>query len=283
MNYRSYNDLSMCVWKNLYKIPSNTDLLVGIPRSGMMVALMISKFTNIPCISLDDFIQKKDAKTTYSNNKSEVKINNVKNIIIIDDSISSGRTFSNIKNSISHIRDVNIKYLAVYYAHQENIKQIDICFEKVEGLRFFEWNFLFHPQVAECACFDIDGIVCRNPTQQENDDGGKYIDFIQNVKPLFRQQKGSVISCFITCRLEKYRKYTEEWLKKYFAYKQLIMLDLPSKQERHRLNMYGKYKGEIFKQRKEQIFFESNINEAIEIRSVSKKEVFCTDTMEMLK
>ena len=59
---------------------------------------------------------------------------------------------------------------------------------------------------------DFDGVLCRDPTEEENDDGDKYRYFIANVEPIF---KPSVeIGWIVTSRLEKYRDLTENWLKK---------------------------------------------------------------------
>ena len=60
MQYISYNDLSNDIRNNLYKIPSDIDLIVGIPRSGMMVASIIGLLLNKSVMSLDNFAMGND-------------------------------------------------------------------------------------------------------------------------------------------------------------------------------------------------------------------------------
>lgn len=44
MQYRTLADLSNLIRKNIYKVPHDIDLVVGIPRSGMLPANIIAMF-----------------------------------------------------------------------------------------------------------------------------------------------------------------------------------------------------------------------------------------------
>ena len=56
MNYISYADLSEDIRRNLYKLhDKDIDLVVGIPRSGMIPAYMIALYLNINCIDFAAF------------------------------------------------------------------------------------------------------------------------------------------------------------------------------------------------------------------------------------
>jgi hypoxanthine phosphoribosyltransferase len=58
MNYRSYQDLSDDIKSNIYKLEKyNIDLVVGIPRSGMIPAYMISLILNVNCTDFHSFIE----------------------------------------------------------------------------------------------------------------------------------------------------------------------------------------------------------------------------------
>lgn len=59
---------------------------------------------------------------------------------------------------------------------------------------------------------DIDGVLCADPTPEENDDGEKYRHFLLNTPPLFIPKV--TIGTLVTSRLEKYRPETEAWLQK---------------------------------------------------------------------
>lgn len=59
MQFITYSDLNKDIIDNLYKIPREIDLIVGIPRSGMMAALVIGLYLNLPVITIDDFLNLK--------------------------------------------------------------------------------------------------------------------------------------------------------------------------------------------------------------------------------
>ncbi len=145
----------------------------------------------------------------------------------------------------------------------------------------FEWNFIHHQGVSR-ACFDIDGVLCEDPTEEQNDDGKKYIDFIRHAQPKYIPT--FEVGYLVSTRLEKYRKETEEWLKvNNVKYRQLIMLDLPNKEARIKQNAYGSFKGKIYKSLKDtDIFIESSLSQAKEIRDISEKFVFCTEISQSL-
>ncbi len=190
------------------------------------------------------------------------------------------------KESIRTVIDSNnIKatYYAVYYDSfiKPDLfnKCVDVVFQECPCPRAFQWNILTHPAILPNACVDIDGVVCEDPSEEENDDGKNYIEFLNKAKPRLSIPNNVRISCFVTSRLEKYRKYTENWLKKYFDYGELVMLDLPSKEERLRLNAHASFKASVFSTRQELYFIESNLNQAIEIKNKTGKLVFCTENM----
>ena len=56
IEYRTFEDMSICIRKNMYKLKEDFDLIVGIPRSGMIPAFMIALFKNIKACSIDEFI-----------------------------------------------------------------------------------------------------------------------------------------------------------------------------------------------------------------------------------
>lgn len=145
----------------------------------------------------------------------------------------------------------------------------------------FEWNYLHH-KLLENACFDIDGVLCNDPTPEQNDDGKKYIEFIRNaplrVTPTFK------IGYLVTSRLEKYRKDTEYWLKKNnIQYEHLIMMQFKTKEERIKSGSHGKFKGENYKKfENTNLFVESELHQAVEFAEISGKVVFCTENQSVI-
>ena len=57
MNYRSFADLETCIVKNLHKVPRDIDLIVGVPRSGILVAAMLALYLNLPHTDIEGLIE----------------------------------------------------------------------------------------------------------------------------------------------------------------------------------------------------------------------------------
>ncbi|MFD2137622.1 hypothetical protein ACFSLT_24910 [Novosphingobium resinovorum] len=124
---------------------------------------------------------------------------------------------------LAHL-DCRITFAAVYGVPGKS-GGADFVFETVPEPRVFEWNVLHHPIVSR-SCFDIDGVLCVDPTERENDDGARYLNFLASAVPLHRPRRE--IAMLVTSRLEKYRAPTEDWLDRHgVRYGQLRMLDLP--------------------------------------------------------
>ena len=281
--YRRYSDVLMCIKKNIGLIANEFDLIVGIPRSGVIPAFMIAFLLNLPASTLQEFI---DGFSPYSGErKLNVKNSDEKTrVLIVDDSIFAGHSLKRTKHLINmslSLENIDVKYLAIYGSLQ-SAALVDYCLEIVPSPRIFEWNYLNHP-IASKSCYDIDGVLCVDPTKEENDDGEKYEEFILNAKPLHIPKYE--IHSLVTSRLEKYRGLTEIWLEKNgVKYKNLYMLDLPSKAERIRLRAHGAYKSKIFTELMDtDLFVESDRKQAIEIARKSQKPCICVETDELFQ
>ena len=268
-NFKRYEDLNKDIKNNLYKIPHDIDLIVGIPRSGMLAAYMIGFLKNLQVISITEFVNGLFEKI------GERPLNNIgKNILVVDDSCCYGNAIKKCKNLLSpYSNDFNIKYLVVY-SNPETESIADISLLNCSLPRMFQWNYLNHVNI-ENSCFDLDGVLCNDPTAEENDDGENYIKFLKNAVPMFIPKYK--IHAIVTCRLEKYRSYTEKWLQENnVKYDKLYMLDLPDAITRRKKNIHAKFKANIYKKLKNtNFFYESDYNQAKEIFELTGKPVLC--------
>lgn len=156
------------------------------------------------------------------------------------------------------------------YASLENANQVDTYFELVSMPRVFEWN-LMHSEMLEHCCVDIDGVLCGDPTQVQNDDADNYIDFLRSAQQITFPTMP--IGHLVTSRLEKYRAETEKWLKvSGIVYRKLHMLNLPDAATRRQLNCHAKFKAEIYRgEIGGMLFIESEPTQAAEIALLSGK------------
>ena len=284
MNYRSYYDMSLAIWQYIPRLPVRYDLIVGVPQSGMIPAAMLASYLKVWLSSLDLFVNGECMTNGMSRTdmRKSCGLRDVHNVLVIDDSINSGTSIREARQLIETAaelkkHDLRVDYAAVY-SKDGHDKDISFSFTICPMPRVFQWNIFNHPSVTKNSCYDIDGVLCGDPTPEQNDDGLEYERFLLTaVKCVnIRFQIGALISS----RLEKYREQTIKWLRANgFKWKDLILLDLPSKLDRIRTNAHASFKAQIYRKRPETLFIESERKQAIEIAFLSGKDVFCTETM----
>lgn len=278
MYYRNISDLNKIILKRLSILPRDFDLIVGIPRSGMLPANLLALYLNKPYTDLNSFINGHIYKAGARGQFFDIK--EFRKVLIVDDSVNSGSAITKCRESVKHMEaDFSMSYCAIYVI-PEMEKSVDYFFETVPLPRYFQWN-IFNHTTLEKACFDIDGVLCVDPTEDQNDDGPKYTDFILNAPPLFIP--GSKIGTIVTSRLEKYRAETETWLKaNKVKYNNLVMLDLPDMQARQKANNHAEHKAKTYMSKPYVLFIESDLSQAVEINRIAKKPVLCTENFEMI-
>jgi len=275
MNFKNFSDLSCDIQKNIHKIcDEKFDLVVGLPRSGMIPAYMISLRLNVHCTDISSFIENRPLKSGYMRRtKSEIKRpQDAIKILVVDDTILSGKSLSSDLMLVPKSLRKKIYTLAIYSSERYR-NDVDMFFEHLPAPRVFEWNIFHHPILSN-SCVDIDGVLCVDPTEEENDDGPKYREFLLNAKPLFLPSQQ--IHSLVTSRLEKYREETETWLNKNkISYKNLIMLNLQTKEERVNQRIHGRFKANSYKNPEAKLFIESNPEQSMEICALTGKPVYC--------
>jgi uncharacterized HAD superfamily protein/adenine/guanine phosphoribosyltransferase-like PRPP-binding protein len=277
--YVSIAQLSADIRTKLHTLPRDIDLVVGIPRSGMIPAYMIGLFTNRLVLDLETFLANGRAGhgSTRAVGARLVEPFAAQHVLLVDDSLRTGKS---IKQCVERVRAAGfagkVTTCAIVVVPERGT-DVDIFFREMPHPRIFEWNAFHHPQI-ENSCFDLDGILCVDPTSHENDDGPRYLEFMRSARPLIvpTQRIGHIVSA----RLEKYRAQTEQWLADHqIAYGQLHLIDLPSAAERQRLGSHSSHKAKIYEQTNAILFYESDIKQAREIARISGKPVLCIEDM----
>lgn len=274
MEYRSYNDLTKAIITNLSIIPKDVEIIVGVPRSGLLVANIISLLLNKPLTDLNGFVENRLISSGKTKNcKSFIEdCHSAKKVLIIEDSLYSGASIIECKQKLKRFEQkIEIVYGCVYIAPgKEDL--VDFYLEKVQMPRLFEWN-IFHHAILENACFDIDGVLCDDPTSEQNDDGPEYIKFLLNAKP--KIIPSVQIGALVTSRLDKYENETRLWMKQNnVKYRELVMLHSTFEERRAKGN-HAEFKAEYYKKNNYSLFVESEPNQARRIQEISHKPVYC--------
>ena len=246
MNYVSVATLNRDAFEFAQRIPPEVDSIVGIERSGLLAASLVAKYAN---------------KSMLPKGK----------ILLMDDSVLKGRAMAAAKKTM-------VPYMtAAMYVKPGMETKVDLYHKVVPCPRFFEWNLWHHPKLSK-VCMDIDGVLCRDPTRKENDNGPEYERFIESVEPRIRPQV--TIGWLVTCRLEQYRPQTEAWLKQHaIRYKHLVMCPGIKDRKRHK---HSHHKVKIYTWTKALLFIESSLIQATNMKLLTERPVLCTETMELV-
>jgi uncharacterized HAD superfamily protein len=280
MEYRSMADLNAALFGNFSRLPARIDLVVGVPRSGLLVANLLSLAINVPMADLQGFIEGRILASGRTKNLRPRSAHEYENVLLVDDSLNSGRAMREAVERIGRSPySGNLTSCAVYGLKPSH-PSVDIILEALPQPRLFQWNFLHHA-ILESACFDIDGVLCCDPEQGDNDDSDRYLSFLSQARPYLRPTRR--IGHLVTSRLERYRPQTEAWLAANdISYGKLWMLDLSSAAERRRLKAHASFKSRVYQESGALLFVESEPRQAREIALDSGKPVLCIETQDVV-
>jgi len=266
VNFRRIADLNAAIVRELHRIPTDVDAVVGVPRSGVLAANMVALHLQLPVVELGSITR----GIAYTPNGARGVV--VRRILLVDDTVRNG---TEMKRVIKALRPMllDVVRLAVYRAPKSPPGAVDIALETVELPRMFEWNIFNHRELGQCDV-DLDGVLCRDPSSRENDDGPRYAKFLETVEPRWipRRRIGRIVSA----RLEKYRDQTVAWLAAHgVEYGALELWDLPNMQRRRELGLHAEYKADHYAAGSAVLFVESHAGQAAQIAALSRRPVWC--------
>lgn len=283
MNYRNVVDLNNEVLHLTRRLPRDLELVVGIPRSGLLAANLLALHLNLPLTDIESFA----AGRIFSGGdrgpavQPDRFLDRSRKALVVDDSVLYGTQMACARGKLRHLESRHrILYAAIYVQPgQEGL--VDFHGELLPRPRVFEWHLMHHGNLRHW-CVDIDGVLCDDPTPAENDDGEGYRRFLRDTVPKTLPSKE--IGWLVTCRIEKYRRETEEWLTRHgIRYRHLVMMDYPDAESRKKASRYAAFKADVYKQTDSPLFIESSSQQAVEIAFLSGKSVFCFETREMVR
>ncbi|UAW98048.1 phosphoribosyltransferase [Halopseudomonas nanhaiensis] len=282
MNYRNVNDLSRLITRHAGQIPIDVDLVVGIPRSGMLVASLVSLKLNLPLTDLYSFLRNDDIKrgdTRQYKHAQLIKPLEARKILLVDDSIASGKSMARAAAQVNELFHGSVCTL-VAFAERHNTQAVDMYLELVEQPRVFEWNIMHHHYISH-ACVDIDGVLCVDPVPPDADDGPNYQQLLANASPLFIPSIKA--SRLVTTRFERYRSDTEAWLQRHgVEYDSLHMFPDVPEDQRRQPGAKIRFKARIYREDPHCVLFiESEETHASGIMQLADKPVFCIENNEM--
>ncbi len=243
------------------------DLIIGVPRSGLLVANLLSLRLSIPLTTPETV----GDISWLSKRIPQVANSKFGRVVIVDDSLSSGDTMEEVFELVkSKLPNTQIdKAVLIIKPGEES--RADFYHKVIPQPRIFEWNVL-HSKKATTIGFDLDGVLCEDIPYGLESDNLRYIEWISNVKRYL--VPSYEIDFIISNRLEKYRPQTEEWLKKQgVKYKELFLCPADSKEERKALN--PAHKTRVLLDTKPNLFLESSREESIQLSKDTGIPILC--------
>lgn len=269
LTFVSLEDL--VVWTNQWipRLPKGYDVIVGIPRSGLLVATVIALRLGKPLTTPELFCQGAQWLS-----KRIPPLGSRKNILLVDDSIDSGQSMAEALEMVLSAAPGSIVTKAALIVTPESIGQVDCYHKIISHPRLFEWN-LIHGKRGVLVS-DLDGVLSENCPPGYDRDEGLYTKWLEEAKPYIIPH--FCIDVILSCRLEKYRPQTEAWLKRHqVRYNKLILWDLECKSQRQGQNAQFKIKHIL--RIKPDLIWESSYHEAREIWEKTRVPTLCFDEM----
>ncbi len=245
----------------------------------MLAASLLALQTNLPLVDLDGFLQgRRLASGQYRVPLYGASRPNggFRLALVVDDSLLTGREMEKARARVEEAGLTERTLFGAVICHPARVNEIDFVFDVCAPPRVFEWN-LMHGNVLPRSCVDIDGVLCVDPTDAENDDGPRYRQFVLNARPLHLPT--ARIGTLVTSRLEKYREATEHWMTRHgIVYDALVMMQYDTMAERQAAKAYASFKAEVYAASDAMLFVESSDPLAAQIARLSGKPALCVDT-----
>jgi len=273
------------VRKLLTLVPHDIDCVAGVARSGLYPASMVAMWLHKPMIVVSQSsgkIVEAGNGWRLGNGHNHVKPSTGK-VLVVDDTVMTGGSQAIIRRVVGK-QFQNVVYATVYCNPAANLGKPDIHAVDLQWPHMLEWN-LFNSVISASTAVDFDGILCHDCRPEQDDDGPRYLDFIQNAKPLYLPRK-EPLPLIVTARIEKYREATEAWLKQHgVRWNRLVMHPAKSTRERERTDVAA-YKAEHFERWAKThipspgpvMFIESEHSQAREIARITKRMTVCPAT-----
>lgn len=221
-------------------LPPNTSEIIGIARSGVCVAGMVAMLMHRPLLifrqSTGDLVPAGNGWRLTGNTSCDGPA------VVIDDTVMTGNSF---KHSLPIIRkDRPTALAAAVYVNPAARVKPDIWARDLPWPHLLEWN-LFNSIMTPSIAVDFDGILCRDCPPESDDDGQRYLEFLQHAPPQYYVRRVH-IPLIVTARLEKYRPQTMDWLARNgMAVDRLVMGPWQDNHERQRADVAA-FKAEHF-------------------------------------
>jgi orotate phosphoribosyltransferase len=273
MNYRSVADLNddIVTWSR--RLPRNIDVIVGVPRSGLLVANLLALHMNLPMTDVDGLIEGRliGAGPRLNASRSTLLDSDALQVLIVDDSVWSGNQMRKIRERIVAARLRHMIFYGAVYVTPNATDLVDYYHEKVALPRAFEWNVLHHPSLAASG-MAVEGVLW--PAELEQLDSA---EALHELRPVFAPTQR--IGWLVATQPEHLRMPIQEWLDRHrIFYGELVLVDPTECDE----GSIVRAKARLYQRSNAWIFIEGTIEHAAVLAQTARRPVYCAGTRRML-
>jgi orotate phosphoribosyltransferase len=285
MNYRSVGDLNDQIVRWVENLPIDIEVVVGIPRSGLLVANLLAMYLNLPMTHVEGLISGKllQSGARFTGGSRETFLEKSRSVLVVDDSVSYGGQMARTKAEITQAGlPHRIHYGAVYITPEaRNGGHVDHFCEVVPRPRVFEWNVMHHASMLKRACVEIDGVLARIPGMSMDAGQQRSQRLLENAVPLWRPR--FELGWVVTSRPEQYRTVTEEWLARHgVRYTALLMM--PSGENGgDELERCARFKAEAYVSTGASLLLEYSAELSCRVAALARRPVYCVQTRELIR
>jgi hypothetical protein len=268
MLWRSIDDMTRICRAKAYEFRAlQPDIVVGIPRSGMLPATVLATTLSLPLMDLQSYLA---GAAAWSWKGKTLTVPAQHRIALVEDATAMHRTLPAAVKACA-APGVTVLPCAVY-ATPDAARSLAWCGEVLPKPRQFEWN-IWRSGTLRDAMLDIDGVLCVDPTREQKASDDAYRAFVLAARPKYLPMKP--VGALATGRRECWRRETEVWLAAYgVQFGVLHMWDGVGAHADHKARAYSKSKMTLF--------IESSEKQSVIIAAKSKKPVLCAKTMVMI-
>ena len=265
------NELTQWTSQWVRNFPVSFDLIVGVPRSGLLVGSIIAAKLGKPLTTPEGFARNEIWMSERSANKNL----RYDKILLVDDTVGRGRQLA---KALAQFQpgDFQVTTAAVI-ATEEGTTHVDLYYRRISDPILCEWNML-HAKKGNLAVA-LEGVLCHDLPRGMRADEKAYLTWVRSARaylvPTFE------IDAIVAVRDPKYRADTEEWLAEHrIAYKNLILWDAvgPVADEARQI----RYKIDSLFKLKPDLYWEAGYGAAAEICRRTKIPTLCIDRMALI-
>lgn len=210
-----HEDLTAIVRRMIPQVPPDVDAIVAIPRSGLLVGAPLATSLHLPLWTMAG----SDLRPTGHGHRL-ARADEPLRPLLVDDTVASGRQLRRAHKRLQRRLPAAAIATAAALVPPQQAGRVDVIGQVEQLPHYLEWNFATS-LYARRAGWDLDGVICENPTVPDSSPG--WHGWMAAAPPLMLPRGGRV-PLIATARLESWREPTEAWLRRYGVEHELLVM-----------------------------------------------------------